>query len=66
MKTWQFVAILLCVFALDIHLTLIIRPHFKEQPDTEVWFCLTWMALITESGLGLIWYQLNHKVNKIK
>lgn len=52
---------LLVVIAIDIHLLMIIRPHFEEAPSTKVWFCLSWMAMVTEAGFGIIWYKINPK-----
>lgn len=52
---------LVVVVAIDIHLTYIIKPFFKETPNTEVWFCLAWMGMITETGLGILWYHVKDK-----
>lgn len=54
------ILILLVVLGIDIHLTLIIRPYFKDIPNTEVWFCLAWMGMITEAGFGAVWFKINH------
>jgi len=55
------ILILIVATALNIHLLLIIKPHFHEVPDTEVWFCLEWMALVTEGAVGLLWYNYKNK-----
>ena len=50
--------IILIAAALDVHLLFLIKPHFKETPNTEVWFCLEWMAFVTEGALGILWYRV--------
>lgn len=57
-RTGAFLVFLVCLALIDIHLFLIIRPHFKELPNTEVWFCLAWVGIVTETGLAAIWYKL--------
>jgi hypothetical protein len=52
---------LLIVLAIDIHLTWILKPYFKSQPVTKVWFCLAWMGMVTEAGLGILWYHVKNK-----
>jgi hypothetical protein len=49
---------LLIVIAIDLHLTWIIKPHFDDTPTTKVWFCLAWMTIVTETGLGILWYHV--------
>lgn len=52
---------LIAVIGIDVHLIQRIKPHFQEAPSTEVWFCLSWMAMVTEAGFGIIWYKVNPK-----
>ena len=52
---------LLIVVGIDLHLTWIIKPYFDYAPTTKVWFCLAWMTIVTETGLGILWYHVKDR-----
>lgn len=61
MKTKYFITILLILIGIDIYLTYILLDDFDENLVTRDWFCLEWMAIVTEAGMGLTWYKLTKR-----
>ena len=53
--------VLLAVIGIDTHLVVIIKQHFDVLPTTKDWFCLEGMAIITEIGIGVVWFSLTNR-----
>ena len=61
MKTRNFVIVIASLLMMDLFLVNALIPHFGDVPNTGIWFCLECIGIVTEVGIGLIWYKLKGK-----
>lgn len=61
---YQIAIIILTLTAVNLFIFRFLYPFMEELPVTKVWYSFAWMEIITQIGIGAIWFKIkNHERN---
>ena len=59
---YQIAIIVLALIAVNLFIFRFLLPSMDELPVTKVWYSFAWMEIITQIGIGVIWFKVkNHE-----
>lgn len=59
---YQIAIIILTLIAVNLFIFRFLCPFMEELPVTKVWYSFAWMEIITQIGIGIIWFKVkNHE-----
>jgi len=59
---YQIAIIVLILMMVNLFIFRFLLPFMDKLPVTKVWYSFAWMEIITQIGIGIIWFKVkNHE-----